>query len=295
MLCLSNYLNLQGFGFKKLAAESFHVNYSSGSYFIKFLDISSLCFMANEEEEKNKGEIVKDFYSAPEQLSGVFTEKNSLFSLGVILFLMLRGTFPFNQDDKEDEQNKNDSYQLNFEEIQEELSSESLELLKGLLEVDQSKRWNYHKALNSSYLMHFHKENAHEDFDDQEALACLKNPLKNLLRTILVRFYVCSEEKMKLLENFQNLDDDFDGIATSKKGIKANFEEFQLINIHKLTIKDKKAKENIFIELNKGKQYFDLDSFWEFLGKERIERHILEDIFKKFKEKISFEDFCDLF
>lgn len=301
MLSLLNYLNIRGFCFRKLAAESFQVRFHKGYYQLKFVDISSLALKSSSQETDNiqkKGHnLSRDFYSAPEQLFfGKTTEKSAIFSFGVLFFLMLKGNFPFNQEHDDEESDNNELFRLNFEEIQEETSSEAVNLLKTLLDTDQESRISCEKALFSPFLMNFHEKTNNLDEFEESRINILKNPLRKVLWTLLVRFFADCEEKTKSMEEFGRFDEELKGFFVEKNWIvNVSFEEFQILNIKKMNIDEKLAREKIFKEICKDKGDLDVDCLWEFLGKEKVDRFLVVEMLKELKEKINLEEFCGIF
>lgn len=301
MLSLLNYLDIRGFSFRKLAAESFQVRFYKGYYQLKFVDISSLSLKNFPQEAGNlqkKGHVLsRDFYSAPEQLlSGKTTEKSAIFSIGVLFFLMLKGNFPFNQEHDDEESDNTELFELNFEEIQEETSSEAVNLLKALLETDHESRISCEKALFSPFLTNFKEKMSNFEEFDENRVNILKNPLRKVLWTLLVRFFADCEEKTKSIEEFARFDEELKGFFVEKNwNLNVSFEEFQILSIKKMNIDEKIAKEKIFKEICKDKGELDIDTLWEFLGKDKIDKILVAEMLKELKEKVNIEEFCGVF
>ena len=289
------YLHRKGLRLMKISAESFHIRYNHGFYQVKFMDFSAISpinTLISSEEHKKSNVLIRDFYSAPENVFfGLVSEKTESFSVGVLMFLMLKGCFPFNQDDFEENSEENyQCYQLNFAELQEDLSMESMDLLKKLLEIDDKKRLSALEALNSKFVKNYEKirdfERNYEFFKDfnNKSLEIMRNPLVKLFRSLLVRFYGDPEEKSRILEIFEDLDEDNDGVIegkTVKFEGNMEFEEFLLIFVKKYTISEENSKEILFKEMTKGEDLLTSELISEFLGKERVEKTVVEELFKK--------------
>lgn len=66
----------------------------NGKINIKIIDFGTALFVS--PEAKMKETLGTPYYIAPEVLIGSYTEKCDIWSIGVILFIMLSGTAPFN-------------------------------------------------------------------------------------------------------------------------------------------------------------------------------------------------------
>lgn len=305
ILSLVHYIHQNGLRFNKLSAEAFHVCFHKGSYHIKFMDLPSIIPFPKiglQRIEKKRHIFSRDFYSAPEfLLHDVISEKNESFSLGVLFYLMLKGSFPFNQDEEIEENSELCS--LNLQELQDEMSSEAIDLLNSLLKIESDQRISISNALQSIFFKNFQSFANFSTLVEslKPNLNLLNKPLSKFCRMLLMRFFVTSDEKKKMYDIFNELDEDYDGFLEgnfffdSDGHKKLGFEEFSMMNITKFSIDEIKAKEIIFKEITKGKEYLNAEIFWGFLGKNIVEKSVIEEIFDEYKNKISFEEFQNIF
>ena len=300
MLSIVLYLQSQGLRLSKLAAESFHVRFNKGYYQIKFMDLPSIVsnkvsiisLESNINKAKhNKSNLSRDFYSAPE---GVANEKNESFSLGVLFCLMLKGYFPFNQED--DGESIEDIYHFNYDDLQEDLSKEGLDLLKSLLDIDYNKRILIKEAVKSPFIegldRSFNRCDKKKWINSETNYEILNNPLKRLVRTYMVRFFEKPEEKLELYEMYLEFDKTTEG-SVIYEGYKFSFEDFLVIFAKKWNIEPSKGIHMIFKEFAKGKEEIGKESLWEWLGKDIIEKGIIDEMIKG--DRMGFEEFVKMF
>ena len=92
------------------------------------------------------------YYIAPEVLQGNYTEKCDLWSIGVILYIMLCGTPPFNGTDREI-LNKVRKGNWTFRgQVWNSTSNEAKDLVEKLLNKDHSKRLSAVEALQHPWI-----------------------------------------------------------------------------------------------------------------------------------------------
>ena len=89
------------------------------------------------------------YYIAPEVIQGTFNESCNIWSIGVIMYLMLIGSPPFDGDDDQSifrsiNQGKYDTSSYNYK----NLSNDAKDLISKLLEYNPNKRITAKNALN---------------------------------------------------------------------------------------------------------------------------------------------------
>ena len=94
------------------------------------------------------------FYKAPEQFSGVCTDKSDMWSLGVIIYIMLSGYLPFKgkTEDQMAESIKHNEPCFTSAEWQ-SVSDDAKDLIKHLLDKDPIKRYSPKQAYKHNWIM----------------------------------------------------------------------------------------------------------------------------------------------
>ncbi|XP_051901273.1 serine/threonine-protein kinase D3-like isoform X6 [Pristis pectinata] len=94
-------------------------------------------------------------YLAPEVLqSRAYNRSLDMWSVGVIIYVCLSGTFPFNEDEDINDQIQNASFMYPARPWQ-EISPTAIELINSLLQVKIRKRYSVDKALSHPWLQDF--------------------------------------------------------------------------------------------------------------------------------------------
>ncbi len=96
ILSAITYCHSKGVVHRDLKPENILIDSSSegGKMNIKIIDFGTALFFT--PEVKLRGTMGTPYYIAPEVLLGNYTEKCDVWSIGVILFVLLSGTAPFN-------------------------------------------------------------------------------------------------------------------------------------------------------------------------------------------------------
>jgi len=163
------------------------------------------------------------YYIAPEVLNLSYTEKCDVWSCGVIMYILLSGTPPFNGRDDRDILRKVKSGKYGFDDpVWANVSKEAKKLIKRMMEVDQTKRASAQEALIDPW---FDKVLDAEVINKplaRDNLARLKtfgfeSKLQEATWVFLVSYFSTKKEKEKLLETFRALDVDKDGQLTKEE------------------------------------------------------------------------------
>jgi len=106
---------------------------------VKIIDFGTALFV--DPQEKLKELLGTPYYIAPEVLMGNYTEKCDIWSIGVILFVMLSGTAPFNGDSDDDILKCVRRGKFSFAEtVWESVSEQAKDLISKMLEYNPQKR-----------------------------------------------------------------------------------------------------------------------------------------------------------
>ena len=221
----------------------------------------------------------------------------------MLFFLLLKGSFPFNQEDLEDINEKEDlgdTYKINFEDL--ELPVDITYMLRGLLENDPEKRISIAEARKSEFCRKIPRKKREKvgDLGKFMKAAGIRNPVVGVFRVLLVRFFGDNSEKDELWEDFNQFDHDYDGfIEGSLFGLGEikpllGMEDFLMLCLQRYCIEEKIAKEKIFDEIAKGGTEITADGLWEFLGKDLVEKGVLEEGLALIGKKLTFEEFMNL-
>ncbi len=112
------------------------------------------------------------YYIAPEVLSGIYTEKCDLWSIGVILYIMLSGRPPFpGKTDKEVLQKVSEGYYELTGDQWDKRSADVKDLIRKLMQRDPSKRLSASVALRHPWL----ERKVHNTFDVEIARETLQS------------------------------------------------------------------------------------------------------------------------
>mmetsp|Transcript_39035 Transcript_39035/g.49845 ORF Transcript_39035/g.49845 Transcript_39035/m.49845 type:complete len:217 (+) Transcript_39035:452-1102(+) len=106
------------------------------------------------EEELMKSRVGTIFYMAPEVLAKKYNEKCDIWALGVIMYVLLCGYFPFNGEDDSETMEAILSNQIQFpEEEWDCISPQAKELVQLLLKPNFKERLSAHNALLHPYFL----------------------------------------------------------------------------------------------------------------------------------------------
>ena len=121
----------------------------------EYLWIKIIDFHTAEIFQKNRKDyshIHNSYYTSPEAIKNIYTEKSDIWSVGIILHLALTGKVPF--DGKTDDEINYKIENISYNELDPRLlahSSESKDLLDKLLQKDQKNRPSAKEALNHEW------------------------------------------------------------------------------------------------------------------------------------------------
>lgn len=189
---------------------------------------------------KDKYRVGSPYYMAPEMLEGSYTFSTDTWSIGIILYVMMTGTQPFEGKDQNDvfEKISKGIYDVKVLEKQ-KVSVEVKDLIKKLLVLDPKKRLTIEKALEHPWL----SINKSEDLVLEEGIVeSLRNFANNNILQKEILYYLAKisneTEIIKLKQAFLEIDKDNTGtieieeIDTIFKKLNLNANDvFNLFNI----------------------------------------------------------------
>ena len=204
----------------------FRQNYDGEElYDVKLIDfgISQIFNRENNNEKKVKGSLC---YISPEVLKCKFDEKCDIWSCGVLLYMIVIGTYPFNGKDKSEIINNilhgNYSFPKGFIENS---SPEIRDLIKQCLQVDPSVRISAKKALNhpffklyeiKEFFLHVSEAFLNKTINNIKKYET-KNSLQELTFTFLVHNYPNQNQIYLINRIFNKFNKNNDGKLTKEE------------------------------------------------------------------------------
>lgn len=178
---------------------------------------------------------------APEMIDGKFCKQSDVWSIGIILYLMSTGYFPFNGNCIEEVMNHIKSGRIKLDKLK-NVNKELKDLVKEMLNQDAHKRPTIEQILNHPWFtsdLFDDQTDTNHKYIDQNIINSLRAFSKNSLLAKEALFYLAKisseEEVIKLKKAFLEMDKDNTGtleyeeiLATFEKlGIKKNEDEIK--------------------------------------------------------------------
>ena len=163
------------------------------------------------------------YFMAPEVPRGAYTEKCDLWSIGVMTYMMLTGTPPFNGSSESEVMDKIKRKKPRYNQpVWGKVSPHAKEFVQNLLQKDAAQRWSADQALKSPWLKKFKDVGMNEKTRDNELEFDIVGNMKrfasfNRLQKaamLAVAFDMSHAEIGKLREAFQAMDTDNTGYLT---------------------------------------------------------------------------------
>ena len=207
------YIHSKGVMHRDLKPENILIESSEQKTEIKLIDFGAA--KAFRSNQKVKGALGTAYYVAPEVVTGSYTEKCDVWSVGVVLYVLLCGSPPFTgRTDKEIINNiKKGNY--NFEKkTWDDVSEQAKDLVKCLL-VKEKLRPSAREALNHSWFSLIEKENSDEN-SYETAFSNLRsyssnNKLREAVKTFIASQLLTRLELKEVKKVFLELDQNGDG------------------------------------------------------------------------------------
>ena len=207
------YCHSKGVIHRDLKPQNILLMHKHGSLSIKVADFGSSCFL--DPHRKLSGCFGSSYYCAPEVFRGAYSEKCDIWSCGVILFILLSGSPPYNGKDNKEILKKIETAPLLFTAAEfPNLSTEALDLASQLLEINPASRITALQALSHPWVHSF--QQGRESLDLTDSLTNLASfsssaKLKDAVHVYLASHVISSQEIDKLQEEFQQIDKNGDG------------------------------------------------------------------------------------
>eukprot|EP01016_Furgasonia_blochmanni_P037415 TRINITY_DN4407_c0_g1_i32.p1 TRINITY_DN4407_c0_g1~~TRINITY_DN4407_c0_g1_i32.p1 ORF type:complete len:571 (-),score=146.77 TRINITY_DN4407_c0_g1_i32:253-1965(-) len=163
------------------------------------------------------------YYIAPEVLKKNYTEKCDVWSCGIIMYILLCGEPPFNGNSDEEIMKKVEKGVWVFKgDVWNSISEGAKDLIKKMLEVDVKKRCTAEQAYNDPWIQN---QSRKEDIDTPIAASILTNlrqftagqKLQQAMWVFLTSFLSSKEEKRELMQLFNQLDLNGDGVISKEE------------------------------------------------------------------------------
>jgi calcium-dependent protein kinase len=170
--------------------------------------------LSTSETNKLKQRVGSPYYMAPEIINGRFSSKTDLWSVGVILFVMVTGNYPFEARNQEEIFYKIQNEDYNRKALESRKCSEEVKgLLELLLQKQEKDRGDCTTALSHAWFKKF--ENKQDIALNNQVLENLRDfTSKNLLQKEIL-FYIAKiskdDELSRLSTVFRELDQDNTG------------------------------------------------------------------------------------
>lgn len=167
------------------------------------------------------------YYMAPEVVSGNYSEKCDVWSLGVILFILLSGSPPFNGNNETEILMNISVKELEFKkQIWKNVSPEAVNLIKKMLTRVAADRPTITEVYNNPWV----QKHANNEVPDKDLASKSLRNLANFSSTsklhratlaYIVSQLISSEEVSKLRETFTAIDSNGDGLLSADEIKKA--------------------------------------------------------------------------
>ena len=156
-------------------------------------------------------------YTSPEILkNSKFDEKSDMWSLGVILFIFLSGTEPFNGDSEEEIRDLifSGNYKFNGPHW-DNISNECIKLIKDLMNPSPSKRISASKALKNPWIKKFANRRTSLELNSL-SLSHLRSfvtgqKIQYVFLSFIANHLLSNDESTQLYQRFKSLDKNCDG------------------------------------------------------------------------------------
>lgn len=173
-------------------------------------------------------------YMAPEIISGEVNAKSDVWSLGMLLYVMLSGTKPF-EDCKDDEMMINIATQkIQFDgKPWKRISPQAIDLVGQMLEIDHKKRISAKDVRNHPWIKTYTSNDAEHKRISKINIRNLSkivetSKFKRAIQTFMLQKLTFSNEVTKLNAIFREIDENGDGVLNMQE-IKNGFDKANIL------------------------------------------------------------------
>ncbi|CAK72710.1 unnamed protein product (macronuclear) [Paramecium tetraurelia] len=278
ILSALNYCHQSKIVHRDIKPENLLYDHEGEDSQLKIIDFGTSLKYGNQKLEEKIGTV---YYMAPELIDEKYDEKCDIWSAGVVLFILLCGSPPFDGETDDQIVKRIQQGNIYFEQQQwKSVSNEAKDLIMQLLNKNPKKRLSANKALLHPWIQKY----TSEELEAPE----LKNVLNNMkhFRTsqkvqeaaflYIVKQFISKEEKQELQRFFKFLDKNGDGVLTKQ----------ELLEGYKKVISQSEAElqvEQIMKQVDKNES--GLIDYSEFVAatinkQKLLQQDILEQAFK---------------
>jgi len=237
LLSAVNYIHTNSICHRDIKPENILLDTKKDNI-IKIIDWGTARFYdKNKKMNKISG---TPYYIAPEVLFEKYDEKCDIWSCGIIMYILLCGYPPFNGENDSEILAKIKLGKFSFpDEEWENVSEGAKDLIKKLLTFKPDERPSAGVCLEHAWI----KENNKRQVNQTLGKKCLNNmrkfhagrKLQQAALTYIVNYLMTKEEKNEMLEIFQSLDTNGDGVLSKE----------EIYEGYRLTLGDVEAKKEV--------------------------------------------------
>jgi calcium-dependent protein kinase len=217
-----NYLHINKIIHRNLSLENILV--SSTDDDIYYIKLSGFKIASYKQQQMLTKVIGSLYYISPDVLNKSYNEKCDIWSIGVILFALLSGKFPFEGNNEEAVFEKIKRGHFEFK-SKWNLSEEAKDLIYRLLEMNQEKRITIREALNHKFYSKNDVRSIFSNLPEDKTKNLLENFVKynndnviyNLAMGYLVHNFSHLNQVKDCMKLFRMFDKDENGIITKQE------------------------------------------------------------------------------
>lgn len=209
---------------------------STGDLFIKLIDFGTANFC--DKDTRFTLKVGTPYYIAPEVLKNDYNYKCDVWSAGIIMYILLSGTPPFEGKNDEEILDKVRLGKYTFSTSNwNNISEEAKDLIEKLLRMDPKKRFEAEDALNHIWVRKYAFEERVKNLENVKNAVGLRRPLEMLKKytanqkmqqatiAFIIRHFSNSAMIRDLRNIFKEIDDNGDGSLTYEE-VKNGFYKF---------------------------------------------------------------------